>query len=515
MESSSADPPWKQLLKELDDPSCPLKYRYGSRLHALLTTLKPCKVLTRSTSLGPLINMSILGRSWARHASQTHFAAGCRHLTNLALGHDDFLVHPDAHSDLVPDLLCSPDAKLKLLLTVAALIHVSDWRLLPMILALAAAAVAACGTLCAFSSPQRTEVLAAVTKYCSPSSNLIPLALSDAAVLQQAERQLPGAQAALLLTMVEAHLEESDSAPGRPMLPSNCAILGAHGPQLGGMDLPVWAADLRLMPAAAAYTASLTDDRPHAVTRRCLLAVLLKAVTSSISLVGESIQEDTIEHALAVQKPALQLALHYEMRFLQQRQEHQELPHQHQQFDPATAMANCLCHLRIFTACLARVTPAMRSGQIVEQAEKLLQLQSRIMQRVTSDPLAASIPWPLARTAGASGAYTLCRSSGSGQPGDKRMRCNIRGRVQQYVDNLERLQAASSAHAGPQLAALVENLFAISIVVIEPGVPLNSNVFTPSRTTGEGHPANVALVEVMALQQVLQTFLAVQPVRSS
>ncbi len=27
VEFSSADPPWKQLLRELDDPSCPMKYR--------------------------------------------------------------------------------------------------------------------------------------------------------------------------------------------------------------------------------------------------------------------------------------------------------------------------------------------------------------------------------------------------------------------------------------------------------------------------------------------------------
>lgn len=28
VECSSADPPWKQLLRELDDPSCSIKYRY-------------------------------------------------------------------------------------------------------------------------------------------------------------------------------------------------------------------------------------------------------------------------------------------------------------------------------------------------------------------------------------------------------------------------------------------------------------------------------------------------------
>lgn len=265
---------------------------------------------------------------------------GCRHITNLLLRHDDFLVHLDAHSDLVSDdLLCSPDAKLFLLLTVAALIHVSGRRL-PIILALAAAAVAACGALCAFTSPQRTEVLAAVRKRCSPPNHLMPSALSEA-VMQQAERQLPGAQAALLLTMVEAHLEESGSAPGRPMLgrpmlPFSRVILGIHGPQLGEADLPVRAAVLRLMPAAAAYTVGLADNRPHAVTKKCLLAALLKAVASSLPLLGTTIKEDTIEQAWeAIQMPALQLVLHFEQLFLQQQQ---ELPHQHQHYDSATAM---------------------------------------------------------------------------------------------------------------------------------------------------------------------------------
>ncbi len=426
----------------------------------------------------------ILGRSWAPSCIPYPYSGGgCRHITNLLLRHDDFLVHRDAHSDLVSDdLLCSPDAKLNLLLTVAALIHVSGRRL-PIILAFAAAAVAACGALCAFTSPQRTKVLAAVRMRCSPPNHLMSSALSDEGVLQQAERQLPGAQAALLLTMVEAHLEESDTAPGRPMLPFTRVILGAHGPQLGDMDLPVWAAVLCLMPAAAAYTAGLAGSRPHAATKRCLLAALLKGVVSlSISLFGKSIQEDTIEHALeAVQMPALQLVLHYEKLFLQQRQEHQELPHQHRQYDSATAMANCVGFYRAFAGNFAaNVTSAVRNGWSIELAEKLLQLQNRITQRVASDPLAAGSPWPLALTAGASGAYSLCRSLRSGQPGEKRLRCDIRGRVQQYVDNLERLQAASSAFTGPQLAALVENLFAISIAATMPGLPPNLD-FTPGR----------------------------------
>ena len=432
-------------------------------------------------------------------------------MTKLALqgalqGKEDFLVQPDAHSqdDLDADLFRSPNAKVNLLLSVAAMFHVSGRRSLN--LALAAAAVAACGALCAFTSPQRAEVLTAVRKRCSPGNYLMPSALSDEAVLQQAELQLPGAQAALLLTMAEAHLEESDTAPGRPMLPFSRVMLGAHGPQLGKMASPVWAAVLRLMPAAAAYTAGLADSRPHAATKRCLLAALLKAVVSSVSSLGMSCEAETALQAAHM--PALQLALHFERLFVQQRQENQEPPHQHQQYDSATAMANCLAQIRMFAFQTAGVTSAVRSSLATEMAEKLLQLQSRITQRVATDPLAASSPWPLVLTAGASGAYSLCWSTKSDQTGDKRLRCNIRDHVRQYVDNFERLQA-SLAHTGPQLVALVENLFAISIAVTEPGMPPYSGAAARGITT-EGHPANAAVVEVVALQRILQTILAAQ-----
>ena len=117
------------------------------------------------------------------------------------------------------------------MLGAVALLHASGQQM--PISALAAAAMAACSALCAFTSLQRTEVLTAVRERCSPPNYLMPSALSDEAVLQQVEQQLPGAQAALLLTVVEAHLEESDTVPGRPMLPFSGVILSAHGAQLG------------------------------------------------------------------------------------------------------------------------------------------------------------------------------------------------------------------------------------------------------------------------------------------
>ena len=511
MKSSSADPPWKRLLRELDDPCCPMKYRYvRSRLNALLTNLKPCKVLTRCTSLGRLFSMPIMGDPGPLRSCIPDLFTGCVQAPDETAGchqgNEDFLVHSDAHSDLVPDLLSSPNAKLHLLLRVAASFYASGRD--PLSLALSAAAVAACGALCAFTSPQRAEVLTAVRKRCSPGNYLMPSALSDEAVLQQAEQQLPGAQAALLLTMVEAYLEGSDTAPGRPKQHFSRVVLGAHGPQLGEMELPVWTAVLRLMPAAAAYTAGLADSRPHAATKRCLLAALLTAVAFSFSSLDMSCKADTIGPALqAVQRPALQLALHFERLFVQQRQENQDLPHQHQQYDSATAMANCLCHLRMFAFQIAGATSAVKIRLATELAEKLLQLQNRITQRVASDPLAAGSPWPLVLTAGARGAYSLCWSSNYDQPGDKRLRCDVLDHVRQYVHNFERLQA-SSAHSGSsQLAALVKNLFAISDAVTESGMATFPDA-TLRRNMTEGHPANAAVVEVVALQRVLQEFLA-------
>lgn len=105
--------------------------------------------------------------------------------------------------------------------------------------------------------------------------------LHETAVLHAAEQQLAGTQAALLLTIVEVHLEAYNAAAGGPIRPSRCAFLSMQGPKLGSMHDSAWEAVLGLLPDAASYTANLEDSRPHAAEKRSIFSALLKVLVES------------------------------------------------------------------------------------------------------------------------------------------------------------------------------------------------------------------------------------------
>ena len=278
-------------------------------------------------------------------------------------------------------------------------------------------------------------------QFCSVQKALIAATLSETAALRQAELQLPGAQAALLLTMVEAHLETCDAAAGCRIEPCQSTLLSAQGPKLGPMDDLIWIAVGFLLPAAAACTVSLDDSRPHAVAKRCLLAALMKATVAGADRNAPRTAMSPFQMA------GLQLALHFERLIVDEERQPQG---RCQQYDPATALANCLCFFRAF----ADILPGN-----ADAAEQLLLLQARILHRVAAAPCAVGSPWPLLLTAGAPTAYSLSSKSGTGQPRKATARYCIRRSVRQYLDSVGRLRREALLQTAPQLAALGDSLF--------------------------------------------------------
>lgn len=211
-----------------------------------------------------------------------------------------------------------------------------------------AAALAACSALCAFDSPRRCEVLAAVRNLCTSEKSLSD-ALTQPGVLRRAEGMLPGASATMMLTITQAHLVPFEAKMGQlatdrlQLIAAGCAVLGGSGPQLGPLRACVWQAVYLLLPAAAAHTVALADSSPHALHRKCLLAALLKMTSglSSVRWVKSQAEYGAAEIALVgVLRPCLLLTRHLE-QLLQDQPQQQQLQQQ-QDVDLATALANCL-----------------------------------------------------------------------------------------------------------------------------------------------------------------------------
>ncbi len=165
---------------------------------------------------------------------------------------------------------------------------------------LAAAAVAACCGLCAFTSPRRPEVLAAVRELCGRTDSLSKLSGRPAAC-QRAEQMLPGVCATLMLTIAEAHLAHLEVRSRQPAagaqlpLEADCIVLRDSGPQLRSLPDRVSQVVFLMLPAAVPYTAALANSRPHALTKKCLLAAILK-MTANIT-VAEHFEMSQAEHA--------------------------------------------------------------------------------------------------------------------------------------------------------------------------------------------------------------------------
>ena len=131
------------------------------------------------------------------------------------------------------------------------------------ILEVAAAALAAFCSLCAFTSPHHREILAAVKHICA-LEGAMAWALAKSGVLQRAEQMLPGASATLMLTSVKAHLVPCGPESGRRSAASHVlpmeerAVLSDQGPLLGCLPESLWPVLIRLMPLGATYTVALS-----------------------------------------------------------------------------------------------------------------------------------------------------------------------------------------------------------------------------------------------------------------
>ena len=357
------------------------------------------------------------------------------------------------------------------------------------------AAVAACGALCAFTSPHRPAVLAAVREHCSPPCCPMGPALSDAGVLRLAERQLPGAHATLVLTLAEAHLEDRAAIAADPTAKDSGTVLGSSGLKLVVMHESVWSALFLLLPAAAPYTASLADSRPHATAKKCLLAALLKLAQVFVQVMRHN---DTCEPAhqealVAALEPATRLVLQFES-FLG---EHQR--DQHQQYDVATAMANCMYFFTDF----AHFLPAHKmtvGGRPVEfPAAPLALLQGRMLQRVAAAPLATGSPWPLVVVAG-----TALVCAFTSQPWAAGLCHDVRQSVLAYAKGLGQLRADAAALTQQQAEALADGLFAMCVTAL---------MLAPPQQDQHGTSAGFHTPEQLAhgaLQHELQLFLAAQ-----
>ena len=120
---------------------------------------------------------------------------------------------------------------------LSVLLRVAGTRIMPAVPhfeELAATTVAACCALCAFTSSNRSEVLEAVAVLCKMEDS-VERVVERPGLLQRAEQMLPGACAALMLTIAEAHLVNFEAELQKPeareqgLLAADCAILSSEG----------------------------------------------------------------------------------------------------------------------------------------------------------------------------------------------------------------------------------------------------------------------------------------------
>ena len=271
----------------------------------------------------------------------------------------------------------------------------------PHVLEVAAAALAAFCSLCAFTSPHHREVLASVKHLCT-LEGAMAWALGKSGVLQRAEQMLPGAPATFMLTSVEAHLVPCGPESGRRSAASHVlpmeerALMSDQGPQLGYLPESLWPVLMRLMPLGATYTVALSYSRPRAIVKKCLLATLLRKTAAN---------HQAHLAVPSVLKPAAELALQLEQQLIQQQhQQHQQQlqkQEQHHCPDLASALGNCLVFFKLgvsFDLCGPIIMALVsRADHPVQQ---LLQLHSRSVQRVARAPLDAARPWSLVCSVG-------------------------------------------------------------------------------------------------------------------
>ncbi len=370
----------------------------------------------------------------------------------------------------------------------------------PHIAEVAAVAAAACCALCAFTSPCRPEVLVAVRQICS-MQRILEKALGRPNVLQRAEQMLPGACSALALTIIEAHLVHSGAQPGQlaaggqPFLASDCAVLSGSGPLLGPLSESTWRIVFLMLPAVAAYTATLPNcRRPHALDKKCLLAALLKAAAgsgsqqlSSTAMRNTGLLSDVPDARLKpLLGPVVQLALD-----LQQLLQHQDLL-QERHPDPATALANCLAVFSSPSEAFLRlvIRPATLGIQPVNadcsirQLRQLLQLHCRILQRVAEVPLCAGSPWPMLFAA--SGRMVLCVSDFlhqiTAEAGWREQ--HELPLVQQYLDTLRQLCSTKAELTAAQRMGLADGMLAISASVLGLVPPMDQQYLAAGRPNG-------------------------------
>ena len=333
--------------------------------------------------------------------------------------------------------------------------------------------------LCAFTSPCRPQVLAAVRQICSVGKTLEE-ALGRPSVLQRAEEMLPGACSSLMLTVVEAHLVPFGAQPGagqQPFLASNCAVLSGSGPLLGPLSEPIWQVVFLMLPAAAACTAALPDSSPHALNKKCLLAALLKAAAGSESgrLSNMAMDYAILGISDTRLKPVLgsllQLALDLEQLF-----QHHDLLQQGQP-DPATALANCLA---VFSSTPMALLCLVAAGSItlgnqpvydectIRQLRQLQQLHCRTVQRVAETPLSAGSPWPMVCAASGRAVLAVSHLLDRMSIEASRRKQHELPLVRQYVDTLRQQCSTGTDLTTAQRMGLADGLLAISASVLGP-----------------------------------------------
>ena len=362
------------------------------------------------------------------------------------------------------------------------LLCVSKTKALPsvphIIAEVAAAAVAACCALCDFTSPCRSEVLAALGRI-SVMGRTLEEALGRPSVLQRAEEMLPGACSSLMLTIIEAHLVifGPQTAAGQlPFLASNCAVLSGSGSLLGPVSDSIWEVVYLMLPTAAACTAAPPDSSPHALDKKCLLAALLKAAAGSEP---ERLSNTAMPHGFEFHSPDarlkpvigpfLQMALD-----LEQLLQGQDLLQQRQP-DPATALANCLAVfssppvllLFLLTGQLATLGSQPVDAESASlQFRQLLQLHSRTLQRVAEAPLSAGSPWPMVCAANRRMARVIsCVFKQMPIAGPRREEHEL-PLVRQYLDTLRQLCSTEAELTAAQRMGLADGLLAINALVV-------------------------------------------------
>lgn len=269
-------------------------------------------------------------------------------------------------------------------------------------------------------------------------------------------------------------------APPQRPAENHSIFLGTRGPQLT-LWKRVWTTASRLLPEVAVQTAALPADAPHALTKKCLLAALLKAV----SVYGPPPQHHHVQHRQSAKEPggkaeamteagqgtghevpraggptavsglweaALQLSLQFEDLLLQHTLAHDQTD------EVAVAAANCLAFF-VGESVLLRES----EGTTASQWREVLQLHCRNVQHFAeaAQNMDQDSYWPLLACAG-SGLTSSSARQRLDESEEQRLqvRASIVGSLEKLRGSLSKMRAAATPMTAPRLQALVDCLCA-------------------------------------------------------